>query len=138
MDTTVASRLASQLTAQQQLLCQQVSARLLRAYPELTRSLRLEENYSPTARLSKVAVERLNELVRAVLLFDLPTLADNEINWAQGVLPNRGVTYQHQSTMIRWFFEEVRRLPLTTPELDLTREVEQHFLRAVHDAYNSN
>lgn len=138
MDSAAATRLAGQLTAQHKPLCQYVSARLLRAFPELSRSLRLEENYSPADRLSQVSVERLNELVRAVLLFDSPELADKEIDWAHGVLPRRGVTFQHQSAMIRWFFEEVRRLPLSPAELDLARDVEQHFLRAVSEAYHSN
>ncbi|NTU79641.1 MAG: hypothetical protein HGA45_09590 [Chloroflexales bacterium] len=138
MESTAAARLASQLSAQRKSLCQHVSARLLRAFPELTSSLRLEENYSATDRLSQVAVERFNELVRAILLFELPSLADKEIYWAQGVLPPRGVTYQHQSAMVRWFFEEVRRLPLSPAELDLTREVEQYFLNLVTNAYNRN
>ena len=138
MDAIIAARLASHLTAQRTLLCQQVSARLLRTFPELTRSLRLEENYSATERLSYVAVERLSELVRAVLLFDLPTLADKEISWAQGVLPPQGVTYQHQSSMVRWFFEEVRRLALSPAELALTREIELYFLNLVSSAYQHN
>lgn len=138
MDGATANRLAAQLSAQQQPLCEQVSARLLRAFPELTRSLRLEENYPPADRLSQVAVARLNELVRAVLLFELPALADQEIRWAHGVLPPQGVTFQHQSSMVRWFFEEVRRLPLSLAELELTREVEQYFLRCVDEAYERN
>jgi hypothetical protein len=138
MEATTAARLASQLSDQGKPLCRHVSARLLRAFPELTHSLRLEENYSATERLSQVAVERFNELVRAVLLFDLPSLADKEIYWAQGVLPPRGVTYQHQSAMVRWFFEEVRRLPLGQAELALTREIEQYFMSLVSSAYNSN
>lgn len=138
MEATAAARLASQLTTQQKPICQHVSARLLRAFPEITRSLRLEENYSATDRLSQVAVERLNELVRAVLLFELPALADNEILWAQGVLPGRGVTFQQQSTMVRWFFEEVRRLPLTPEETALTYEIEQYFLQVISNAYHRN
>lgn len=138
MDSTVATRLAGQLTAQQKPLCQHVSSRLLRAFPELTNSLRLEENYSPADRLSEVAVERLNELVRAVLLFELPALADKELVWAKGVLPRSGVTHQHQSAMIRWFFEEVRRLPLGPAELGLAREIEQYFLSVVNEAYHTN
>lgn len=138
MDSAAASRLAGQLAAQQKPLCQHVSARLLRAYPELTRSLRLEENYSPAERLSQVAVERLNELVRSVLLFELPALVEQELSWAHGVLPRRGVTFQHQSAMVRWFFEEVRRLPLSAAELDLARELEQCLLRSVDAAYHHN
>jgi hypothetical protein len=138
MDSVAASRLAGHLTAQQQTLCEHVSARLLRAFPELTHALRLEENYSPTARLSEVAVGRLNELVRAVLLFELPNLADKELGWAGGVLPRSGVTFQHQSAMIRWFFEEVRRLPLSAAEQHLSFEVEQHFLGVVNETYRSN
>jgi hypothetical protein len=128
MDSAAATRLAGQLSSQHQLICDQVSARLLAAFPELTRSLRLEENYTPISRLSEVAVERLNELVRSVLLFDLPSLADQELRWARGVLPRSGVTFEHQTAMVRWFFEEVRKLPLGASELAISREIEQHFL----------
>lgn len=138
MDTVAANRLAGQLTAQQKQLCQHVSARLLRAFPELTRTLRLEENYSATERLAQVSVERLTELVRAVLIFEAPALADQELSWAHGVLPRSGVTYQHQSAMIRWFFEEVRRLPLTPAELALARELEQYFLQVTTDVFQQN
>lgn len=138
MDTTTASQLADQLSQMQKPLCKHVSARLLQAYPELTQALRMEENYSPADRLAQVAVERLNELVRTVLLFELPSIADNEISWAAGVLPRRGVTYQHQSSMVRWFFEEVRRLTLTPAQLELTYELERHFLLAVEQAYHKS
>jgi hypothetical protein len=138
MDSAAASRLAGQLSSQQQPLCQHVAARMLRAYPELTRSLRLEETYQPAERLSAVAVERLSELVRSVLLFELPALADSELTWASGVLPRRGVTEQHQTAMVRVFFEEVRRLPLTPAESDLTRELEQYFVGAIGQAYHRN
>lgn len=138
MDSAAATRLAAQLSAQQKPICQYVSTRLIRAFPELSRTLRLEENYSATDRLSQVAVERFSELVRAMLLFELPNLADQELIWAQGVLPRRGVTYQHQSTMVRWFFEEVRRLPLTINEIDLAHELEQYILRSVDVVYHQN
>lgn len=138
MDTVVATHLAGQLTTQRKQICQSVAGRLLRAYPELARMLRLEENYNAQERLSVVSVERLNELVRAVLLFEEPTLADKEFAWARGVLPRHGVTYQHQSTMVRWFFEEVRRLPLTHEERVLTREIEQYFLKLVSSIYRVN
>jgi hypothetical protein len=138
MDSIAANRLAAQLSAQHHPLCQHVSSRMLRAFPELSRSLRLEENYNATDRLAQVSVERLNELVRSVLLFELPSLAEKELKWAHGVLPRRGVTYQHQSAMVRWFFEEVRRLPLTPPEVDLTREIEQYFTDLVNEVYQRN
>lgn len=138
MDSVTANRLAGQLNTMHKPLCRHVSARLLQAYPELSQMLRLEESYSPTERLAEVAVERLSELVRSVLLFELPTLADNELNWAAGVLPRSGVTMQHQSAMVRWFFEEVRRMGLTPPELELTYELERHFLHAISEAYTKS
>ena len=138
MDTLVANRLVSQLTAQHKLICQHVAARLLRTYPELARSLRLEENHTAAERLSAVAVERLGELVRSILLFDLPALADQELAWAHGVLPRHGVTYQHQSAMVRFYFEEVRHLPLTPEEIALTQEIEQHFQKVVSSVYRVN
>jgi hypothetical protein len=138
MDTAAANRLAGQLSTQGQPICHQVAARLLRAYPELTRTLRLEESYQATDRLSEVAVERLKELVRSVLLFELPALADTELQWAVGVLPRRGVTREHQTAMVRWFFEEVRRLPIGNAERDLSREVEQYLVEAIGHAFERN
>jgi hypothetical protein len=138
MDSTAATRLAGQLSTQGQPICRHVASRLLRAYPEITRSLRLDEGYHAADRLSEVAVERLNELVRAVLLFEVLSLADTELTWAGGVLPRRGVTRQHQAAMVRWFFEEVRRLPLSPAEGELSREVELYFLGAIGTAYEQN
>ncbi|EFO79961.1 hypothetical protein OSCT_2171 [Oscillochloris trichoides DG-6] len=128
MDSVAASRLADTLSAHHQSLCDQVSARLLAEYPEITKSLRLEENYTPVRRLSSVAVERLNELVRAILIFDLPSLADQELEWAQGVLPRSGVKLEHQMSMVRWFFEEVRKLPIGSMEQAIAHEIERYFL----------
>lgn len=138
MDSATATRLADQLDAQGEHLCREVSQRLLRAFPELTQTLRLEERYTPAERLSEVAVARLNSLVRTVLLFEHPGVAEQEIRWAQGVLPRSGVTYEHQATMMRWFFEEARRLPLSPSEAALIREIEQFFLAQVRQAYQSN
>ena len=135
MDSVAASRLAGQLAAQSDNICSHVASRLLRAFPELTQSLRLEENYQPMARLRSVAVDRLNELVRSVLLFEQLSLADSEFRWAHAVLPRSGVTYEHQSAMVRWYFDEVRRLPLGQSELSVVRELEQHFLGQVRQAY---
>jgi hypothetical protein len=138
MDSVAATRLADHLSNHQQSLCEQVSSRLLMAYPELTESLRLEENYTPIARLSEVAVERLNDLVRSVLLFDLPSLADQELRWAQGVLPRSGVTPEHQASMVRWFFEEVGKLPISAIELAVAREIEQYFLSQIRQIHKTN
>ncbi|NTV63223.1 MAG: hypothetical protein HGA65_06765 [Oscillochloris sp.] len=138
MDSVVASRLADKLSSHHQPLCNQVSARLLMAYPELTHTLRLEENYTPVSRLAAVSVERLNDLVRAILLFDLPSLADQELRWAHGVLPRSGVTPEHQSSMVRWFFEEVRKLPISSMELAIAREIEQYFLGRIKQLHKTN
>lgn len=135
MDTTAATHLASQINSLRQDLCLPVATKLLRTFPELTHALRIEENYHPTARLSEMAVERLSDLVRAVLLFESPALADTELRWASGVLPRSGVTYEHQSAMVRWYFEEVRRLPLSPGEVALTNELEYYFLEQVRLAY---
>lgn len=135
MDTAAAVQLADRLSAQQQPICQQVTARLLQAFPELAGLLRLEEQYEPAARLSAVSVEPLSELVRTVLLFELPALADGEFVWAHGILPQRGVTHQHQAAMVRWFFEELRQQPLGPAEQQLSRELEQHFLAVVSRVY---
>jgi hypothetical protein len=137
MDSSVAMQLAAQLHREHQPLGRRVAQRLLQAYPELTQALRLEESYPAVDRLSEVAVERLLELVRSVLLFELPSLADSELRWAVHVLPSSGVTYQHQSSMVRWFFEEVRQLQLSAAELQLSLELERYFLQVVAQVYRS-
>lgn len=132
MDSIAATRLAGHLSMQQP-LCNQVSARLLQAYPELMDSLRSDDE--AVARLSEVAVERLGELVRSMLLFELPALADQELRWAQGVLTRSGVTIEHQSSMIHWYFEELCRLPLSQSELGVAHELEQYMLFQVRQAF---
>lgn len=132
---TAATRLAKRLGSQYKSLCDRVSTRLLAAYPELKDTLRLDEGYNPRDRLSFMAVERLSELVRAVLVFDLPELAERELMWAHGVLPRIGVTYTHQSSMIAWYFEELRSLATSPDEVRLVRNLEQTFLGAVRSAY---
>jgi hypothetical protein len=118
-------------------LCIQVATRLLRAFPELTRTLRLEENYGATERLSRMAVERLSALAQAMLVFELPSLADNELQWASGVLPRNGVTYEHQVTMVRWFFEELRRFELAPDDLATIYQLELYLLNQVRLAYHN-
>jgi hypothetical protein len=137
MDSSVATQLAAQLHRVHLSLSRRVAQRLLQAYPELTQALRLEEGYPAIERLSEVAVERLLELVRSVLLFDLPSLADGELRWAVTVLPSSGVTYQHQSSMVRWFFEEVHQLQLSAAEMKLAHELERYFLKVVAQVYRS-
>ncbi len=137
MDTVAATRLAAQLDQRRRTLCEYVSLRLLQTYPTLIKSLRLEEGYTAESRLSVVAVERLNELVRAMLLFDLLTLADQELGWASGVLPRHGVTYEHQSAMVRYFFDEVRKFGLGPGELTVVRELECYLLDKIKTNYYS-
>ena len=134
MDSAAATSLATRLSSEQKLICQCVAARLLQTYPELLEMLRLEEHQA-AERLSEVAVERLSELVRSVLLFELPTIADGEFSWAHGLLPSQSVTHQHQAAMVRWYFEELRRLPLSPAEQAITHEPEQHFLGVVRQVY---
>jgi hypothetical protein len=138
MNPGTSTRLAQQLNDQRTPVCTKVASRLLREFPELTTTLRLEESYNAETRISQVAVERLSELVRAILVFDLPSLADKEFGWAQGVLPRSGVTYLHQSTMVRMFFEEVRRLNLSPPETLLSQDLERYLLSVVKTIYNKN
>ena len=133
-DSAAATSLANRLSSEQKLICQCVAARLLQTYPELLEMLRLEEHQA-AERLSEVAVERLSELVRSVLLFELPTIADSEFSWAHGVLPGQGVTHQHQAAMVRWYFDELRRLTLSPAEQAITHELEQHFLGVVRQVY---
>ncbi len=135
MDSAAATSLANRLSSEQKLICESVAARLLQTYPELLGMLRLEEQYQAAERLSAVAVERLSELVRSVLIFELPTIADSELGWAHGVLPGQGVTHQHQAAMVRWYFEELRRLPLGPAEQAISCELEQHFLGVIRQVY---
>lgn len=85
--------------------------------------------------MSEVSAERLCELVRAMLLFNLPTLADKELEWAYGVLPRSGITYMHQTALIRWFFDEVRLLDLSAGEVAITQELEQYMLDVLDKLY---
>jgi hypothetical protein len=138
MDTATAAQLAERLDSHREPLCRHVAGRLLRAYPELTHTLRLEEQYQAVERLSKVGVERLSELLRAVLLFDLPALAVKEFVWARDVLGRSGVTEQHQTAMVRWFFEALRQLPLGLAESELASELERHFLSALRQVHQAS
>lgn len=138
MDPGPAKRLAGMLGSQRTEVCDRVAERLLITFPELKGSLRLEEAYPPQHRLSTVSVERLNELVRAILLFDLPSLADQELAWARGVLPRSGVTYYHQDAMVRWYFEEVLSLDLPPSERLVAREIEYYLLSLLRNLYRGN
>jgi hypothetical protein len=135
MESTAATRLATHLEDHRGSLCTYVAERLLTTYPELIASLRIEEVHSAETRLSIVAIERFNELVRAMLVFELPSLAENELRWAYGVLPRHGVTYDHQATMVRYFFDEVRKLKLGPGELIVARETEHYLLDLIRSMY---
>ena len=137
MDTAAATHLAAVLNSQQASICTHVATRLIRTFPEILRTLRLEEAHSPAARLSKVAVEQLNVLVRAMLQFEVFSIADHEIDWAAGVLPRSGVTSEYQMAMVRWFFEEVRRLDLSASEVMLAREIEHYLLNQIRQSYQT-
>jgi len=128
VDPVAAEHLAEQLVTQRTLICARVTTRLLLAFPELVQTLRMEATTSVEARLSEVAAERMYELVRAILLFGLPNLAEQELRWAVGVLPRSGVTTEHQAAMIRWFFEETRQIGLGPAEIAITQELEQYML----------
>lgn len=139
VDAKVAAHLAERLNnSVRDIISLRVARRLLVAFPELTETLRPEVTTSPEERLSKVSTERLFELVRAILMFDMLSLADQELYWAHGVLSRSGVTYEHQSTMVRWFFEEVRRLDLELAELAVTRELEYYMLGVIATIFQLN
>jgi hypothetical protein len=128
VDPVAAEHLAEQLATQRTLICARVTSRLLLTFPELAQTLRMEAATSVEARLSEVAAERMYELVRAILLFGLPNLAEQELRWAVGVLPRSGVTTEHQAAMIRWFFEETRQIRLGPAEIAVTQELERYML----------
>lgn len=137
METASANRLAALLGEEKVTLCDQVAVRLLQTYPELISTLRLEESYAARTRLAQVAVERLEELIRAMLVFDLPVLAENEFRWARGVLPRWGVTDEHQSMMVRFFFEEVHKLGLDAAEVAIARDTEHYLLALIREIYHA-
>lgn len=138
MEPVSAKRLSGLLTDQSSNVCHRVAGRLLTVYPELRDTLRLEEAYPAQNRLAEVSVERLNELVRGILLFELLSLADTEFTWAHDILPRNGVAYFHQEAMIRWYFEEILSLELHPAERTAAREVEYYLLNLLREIYPRN
>lgn len=138
MDEVAATQLARRVEEHRQVIAERVATRLLRAFPELTHTLRLEENYGPVERMAEVAVRPLSDLIRAMLLFDALEIAETELRWARGVLPRWGVSYEHTTAMIRWYFEELNRLPLSSAERTVAIEVEHHLLHLMVRLYRSN
>ncbi len=137
MNTVAANHLAGRLEAQRDYLCTRVAARLLAAYPELSSVLQLETVAVSSAqdRLGEVAVRRLLELVRAILIFEDLSIAEQELRWAVGVLPRRGVKFRHQATMVRWFFEEIEDFDLAPEERKLVHSIEHYLLDVVETVY---
>lgn len=135
MNSAAAGRLALRLSEKKDLISKRVTTRLLATFPELIQLLKLEGGVSPEERLTQVSTGRLVELVRAILIFETLSLADQEFQWAGGVLPRTGVTYRHQSFMVRWFFEELGRLGLDAEELMVARELEHYILDVVAAVY---
>lgn len=135
MDSAVASRLAGHIQSKQDTICKRVTVRLLVSYPDLKQLLKLEGGTSAEERLNSVSVQRFSELVRAILLFEVLELADQEFQWAGGVLPRHGVQFQHQTALVRWYFEEVSRLDLDAEELALAGEIEEHLLSIIRAIY---
>lgn len=138
VDPEAAMRLAQRMSDNRAIVCQQVTRQLLTAFPDVVKTLRVEMTSSIETHLSKVSVERLYELVRAVLLFEMLELAERELTWAYGVLPRSGVTYEQKESMTRWFFTEVRQLGLPLPELAVTNELEDFFLDVLAKLYQTN
>jgi hypothetical protein len=127
--------LAAKIQLRQAVLGQVISRRLLETYPEINDSLRLEERYSPIERLAAVSVTRLSELVRAALIFGVPTLIDDELRWAMGYLPKQGVQFEHQDALVRWMFEEIRQMHLSNAEYNLSIELEQYIRERIKHLY---
>lgn len=135
MDAAAAQQLAARLRDNQEIVCQRTAARLLTAFPDMPQLLKLEGGISPEERVRKMAVDRFRELVRAALIFETFELMDQEFAWASGVLPRYGVVYEHQAAMIRYFFDELRRLGLEPGELDVAYELEHHALEVVRQLF---
>ncbi|MEF3275950.1 MAG: hypothetical protein K6356_16405 [Chloroflexus sp.] len=137
MNEAAATELARQIEEHRQALAERVASRLLRAFPELTHTLRLEEQYSPVERMAEVSVRPLSDLIRAMLLFDALEIAETELRWARGVLPRWGVSYEHTTAMIRWYFEELGRLTLSPAAQVVASEIERHLLGLMFRLYRS-
>jgi hypothetical protein len=137
MDSEAASSLLQQLQQHGDRLVERVTTRLLAAFPELTQMLKLEGNITVEERLRRVSSERFLKLVQAILLFETFDIADQEFEWASGVLPRSGVSYKHQAAMVRWFFDEAEQLSLTADELATLREVRQHLVKTVDRLYRA-
>ncbi len=135
MDAVAATYLAERLRINRTPICIHVATRLLNAFPELINTLQTEVVVSPEKRMAEVSAERLCELVRAMLLFNLPILADKELEWACSVLSRNGITSMHQTALIRWFFDEVRLLDLSADEVAITQELEQYMLDVLDRLY---
>jgi len=129
-DKGATAALAARLDALRPTICIEVAEQLLEAFPELHDMLRLRTP-SPAARLSAVSVERLCQLVRAMLLFGEPSLADKEFRWAWGVLPRSGVRAEQQVAMVHWFFDALRRDNLTLAETQVASEVERYLIELI-------
>jgi hypothetical protein len=131
----IAQALAEKIQLRKTTLGRVVAGRLLEQFPEINTSLRLEEQYSPVERLASVSVERLSELVRAALIFGVPSVIDDEFRWAIGYLPQQGVRFEHQEALVRWLFEEIRRLHLSAEEHALSIQIEQYLHERVSRIY---
>jgi hypothetical protein len=128
MDTKTAEALAHILQEREAAVTHRVAARLLERFPELTSVLRLEEDYGVVDRLAEVSVERLNRLVRAMVLFDAPTLAEPELRWARDVLARWGVTRRHTVGLIDLYFADLEQSGLDSPQLKLARQLHRFLL----------
>jgi hypothetical protein len=135
MDSAAAGRLAARLKEHKESLSLRLAVRLLKHFPEIEEMLKLEGEAAPPQRLVSSSSGRLCELVRAILIFEDLSLADKEFGWAAGVLPRSGVSYDHQTTMVRWFFEEARQLGIDAVEEATARDVEQHILSVLSELY---
>jgi hypothetical protein len=135
IDTVAAGRLAARLKKERDGLCRRLTPRLLAAFPEIARMLKLEGDVSIEERLNEAACERFCGLVQAICVFESLSVVDQEFRWAIGVLPRNGVSYDHQMSMVRWFFEELRRLGLEDDEAQLAREMESYITHLIDQLY---
>jgi hypothetical protein len=138
IDTVAASRLAGRLKRERDGLCRRLTPRLLAAFPEIARMLKLEGDVSVEERLNEAACERFCGLVQAICVFESFSVVDQEFRWAIGVLPRNGVSYDHQMAMVRWFFEELHRLGLEDDEAKLVSEIESYITHLIDQLYQEH
>jgi hypothetical protein len=112
------ARLAQDLEARRDELCERVATAHLASFPELAHSLRNVGDDTAVRRLRAGAVDRFHKLVTAILTFGALSLAEQEYRWCSGILPRYGVRQEHHIALVRTYAAEARALQLDPQEIE--------------------